>query len=100
MKSSFKEIIKSNPMVLIDFSADWCGPCKALAPILKEVKNEVGDQIKIVKIDVDRNQALANKFRVMGVPTLILYKKGELVWRQSGLVPKHDLLAVINQHAA
>lgn len=100
MKMSFKELIRSNPMVLVDFSAEWCGPCKALAPILKDVKQNMGDSLKIIKIDVDKNQVLASKYQVKGVPTMILYKNGEQVWRQSGLVPKADLLAIINQHAA
>ena len=100
MKTSFNDLIQSNRMVLVDFSAEWCGPCKALAPILKDVKDAIGDRLKIVKIDVDKNQSLASKHQVMGVPTMILYKNGEQVWRQSGRIPKPELLAVINQFAA
>ncbi|MBW2938290.1 thioredoxin [Aureisphaera sp. CAU 1614] len=96
--SSFNEIIASQKLVLVDFSADWCGPCKMLAPILKQVKDEVGDAIKIIKIDVDKNQSLASQYQVMGVPTLILYKGGKQVWRQSGVLQKHELVQLIQSH--
>ncbi len=96
--ASFNELIKGNKVVLVDFSAAWCGPCQMLAPILKDVKEELGDQLSIIKIDVDKNQALASKFHVQGVPTLILYKDGEQVWRQSGLQQKHELIRLINSH--
>ncbi|MGN5953827.1 thioredoxin [Sphingobacterium lactis] len=96
--ASFNEIIQSNALVLIDFSAGWCGPCQMLAPILKEVKDEMGDQLTIIKIDVDKNQAVAAKFQVQGVPTLILYKNGTQVWRQSGLQQKHELIRLIKSH--
>ncbi|GAA4141890.1 thioredoxin [Sphingobacterium kyonggiense] len=96
--ASFNEIIQSNALVLIDFSAGWCGPCQMLAPILKEVKDEMGDQLTIIKIDVDKNQAIAAKFQVQGVPTLILYKNGTQVWRQSGLQQKHELVRLIKSH--
>jgi thioredoxin 1 len=92
MKSSFLTIIQSHPTVLIDFYATWCGPCKTLGPILKQVKDEMGDSVKILKIDVDKNQSLAAKFQVRGVPTMILYKKGKQVWRQSGVVQKEALI--------
>lgn len=95
MKSSFQTIIASSPTVLVDFYADWCGPCKTLAPILKDLKEDLGDAIKIVKIDVDKNQPLAAKYQVRGVPTMILYKEGKQVWRQSGVVPKEQLKQVI-----
>lgn len=93
--ASFKEIISSHPKVLVDFSAEWCGPCKTLGPILHEVKEELGNEIKIVKVDVDRNNELAAKYQVQGVPTMILYKNGDQVWRQSGVLPKQELIRVI-----
>lgn len=98
MKSSFSEIIKDEKPVLVDFFADWCGPCKALAPILKQAKAELGDAVKIVKIDVDRNQPLAEKYQVRGVPTMILFKEGQQLWRQSGVVQKDDLVRLIQSH--
>lgn len=98
MKSSFSKIINSEVPVLVDFFADWCGPCKMLAPILKEVKNDLGDKIKIVKIDVDRNHNLSSTYQVRGVPTMLLFKNGKQVWRQSGVVQKADILSVIQNH--
>ncbi len=95
MKSTFSDILKSAPTVLVDFYADWCGPCKSLAPILKQVKDELGDDIKIIKIDVDNNQPLATTYQVRGVPTMILYKNGKQVWRQSGVLPKEQLIQII-----
>jgi len=98
MKSSFNTIINSDIPVLIDFSADWCGPCKMLAPVLKQVKEALGDKIKIIKIDVDKNQLLATKYQVRGVPTMLLFKNGKQLWRQSGLVQKEQLLNVVKTH--
>ena len=92
MKSKFNELLNSETPVLIDFFAEWCGPCKMLAPILKEVKDELGEGIKIIKIDVDKNQQLATKYQVRGVPTMLLFKKGKQVWRQSGVVQKNDII--------
>ena len=98
MKSSFNQIINDEKPVLVDFFATWCGPCKALAPILQDVKAELGDAVKIVKIDVDKNQELASRFQVQGVPTLILFKQGNQLWRQSGVVPKHELVQLLRSH--
>ena len=95
MKSSFDKIISEKVPVLIDFYADWCAPCKALAPILKEVKTELGAEIKIIKIDVDKNPSLANKYQVRGVPTMMLFKEGQVVWRQSGVLPKDAIIQAI-----
>lgn len=98
MKSSFSEIIKDDKPVLVDFFADWCGPCKALAPVLEDAKSDLGDTVKIVKIDVDKNQPLAEKYQVRGVPTLILFKNGQQLWRQSGVVQKSDLIKLVRSH--
>jgi len=99
MKSSFKELISSEITVLVDFHADWCGPCKMMAPILKQVKEEMGDTVKIIKIDVDKNQPLSATYQVRGVPTLLLFKNGKLVWRQSGVVQKQEIIKVIQSFA-
>jgi thioredoxin 1 len=95
MKSSFKELISSETMVLVDFHADWCGPCKMMAPILKQVKEELKDTVKIIKIDVDKNQPLAAAYQVRGVPTLLLFKNGKQLWRQSGVVQKNEIVQKI-----
>lgn len=96
--SSFNEIIQQNKPVLIDFFADWCGPCKIMSPILTDVKAALGEKVSIIKIDVDKNQSLAAKYQVRGVPTLMLFKNGQQLWRQSGVVQKNDLIALINNH--
>ena len=80
----FSEIIKSDIPTLVDFYATWCGPCKMMSPVLERIKNEMGSQVRVLKIDVDKNQDAAEKFKVRGVPTFILFKKGEIQWRQSG----------------
>lgn len=99
MKSNFSDIIKGDTVTLVDFFADWCGPCKTLAPILKSTKASLGDKVKIVKIDVDKNSELASNYQVKGVPTLILFKNGKQVWRQSGVVPEAELVKIIETHS-
>jgi len=99
MSQKFNEIIQSETPALIDFFADWCGPCKMLAPILKEVKEELGEGVKIIKIDVDKNQQLAAKYQVRGVPTMMIFKGGEQKWRQSGVLQKDDLVQMIRSYS-
>ncbi|RCW92499.1 thioredoxin [Winogradskyella arenosi] len=93
--SKFSELINQDQPVLVDFFADWCGPCKMLAPILKQVKETMGEDVSIIKIDVDKNQALASKYQVRGVPTMLLFKNGKQVWRESGVLQKDAIINVI-----
>lgn len=93
--SSFSEIINQPIPVLIDFYAEWCGPCKMMAPVLKQVKDNLGERVTIIKIDVDKNQELAAKYQVRGVPTLILFKNGKQLWRQSGVLQKDEIINII-----
>ncbi len=98
MKESLTNILNDSKPVLVDFFAEWCGPCKVQAPVLKEVKTEIGDQVRIIKIDVDQSPAVAQQYAVSGVPTLILFRNGQPVWRQSGVATKKQLVDVIRQH--
>ena len=95
MSTSFENIIKSEKPVLIDFFATWCGPCKMLAPVLKDVKDSLGERITILKIDVDKNQELSSKYQVRVVPTIILFQNGKQLWRQSGVLSKDEIIKTI-----
>ena len=95
--SSFQDVLNSGKPVLVDFFAEWCGPCKMMTPILKQAKEVLGDKATIIKVDVDRNPEAAQQFNVQGVPTLILFKNGQVKWRQSGVVQTNALVQVINQ---
>ncbi|KYP16391.1 thioredoxin [Flavihumibacter sp. CACIAM 22H1] len=94
--NSFQELINSDKPVLVDFFAEWCGPCKMMTPILKEVKGKMGDSVTIVKVDVDKNPDAARQFSVQGVPTLIVFQKGQVKWRQSGVVQARQLEQVLS----
>lgn len=97
--ATFNEIINSDQPVLVDFFATWCGPCKAMSPILDDVAKQVQGKARVLKIDVDKNQQAAAAYQVRGVPTLILFKNGKQLWRQSGVVDANQLVQLINQHS-
>ena len=90
--ASFSEIVNGDKPVLIDFYADWCGPCKMLSPIIQEVAKNLSGKVRVIKIDVDKNPALSDKFQIRGVPTMMLFKDGSPVWRQSGVLQKEQII--------
>tara|TARA_Y100000589_G_C27194167_1_gene646053 strand:- start:4941 stop:5237 length:297 start_codon:yes stop_codon:yes gene_type:complete len=94
--SAFQDLINGSTPVLIDFFADWCSPCHSMNPVIKEIKSNYGEKLKVIKIDIDKNINVAEKFQVKGVPTFIVYKKGEIVWRQSGVIEKSKFISKID----
>lgn len=95
---NFNDIIKSEKLSLVDFYATWCGPCKMMHPILEQLKDDLGDSIRIIKIDVDKNEAVSLQYRIQSVPTFMLFKSGEVLWRQSGTIRLNDLKSLISQY--
>jgi thioredoxin 1 len=96
--ATFSELINSSKPVLVDFSAEWCGPCKMMKPILEAVKADLGENATIIKVDVDKNPSVAQAYQIQGVPTLIVFKNGKAMWRQSGVVQADQLLSIINRY--
>ena len=96
--SKFSELIHQDKPVFIDFFADWCGPCKMMEPILKEAKEALGDSANIIKINIDKNSDLAHTYNIKGVPTFMIFKRGELLWRQSGMLQKNDIVTLVNHY--
>ena len=94
---NFSQLIKSNTPVLVDFFAEWCGPCIMMAPILKDLKQELGEEVTIIKIDIDKNPQIAKTYQIKGVPTFMLFKEGKMLWRQSGMLHKNDLVSIIKK---
>ena len=99
MSKTFSEMINSEMVTLVDFSAEWCGPCKMMKPVLEELKSKVGDKATVIKVDVDKNPQVAMSYQIRGVPTFILFRKGEVKWRQSGVLSLNALQQVIDQYS-
>ena len=98
-RKTFSELVNDNEQpVLVDFYATWCGPCQTLSPIVEDFARDMNNKVKVIKVDVDKNQAAAQKFNIRGVPTLILFKDGKMVWRKSGLLTKRDLISQVTEH--
>jgi thioredoxin 1 len=98
--ASFNDLIKQHKLVLVDFKADWCGPCKMMTPILKDVKRQLKDTVNIIKIDIDKNQNVAATYQVRSVPTLMLFKNGKQIWRQSGVIQSAEIIEIIGRYTS
>lgn len=96
-QKTFSEVVRSEILVLVEFTAEWCGPCKIMTPILQEVKQQLGESIKILTVDIDKNPTVSQEYRVLSVPTLLLYRKGEIVWRQAGVISVPALMEIIRE---
>lgn len=97
-RERFSDIIKGDKPVLVDFYADWCGPCKMMAPVIQEFSRDMGDKVRVLKVDVDRNPDAARAYNIQGVPTMILFRNGKVLWREAGVVPAHVLRQVVTPH--
>jgi thioredoxin 1 len=97
MPTPFSELIKSKTPLLVDFHAEWCGPCKTMSPIVEELANELKTNLKVIKIDTDKNQQVSSAYSIQGIPTFILFKEGKILWRQSGAMPKHEMMKALRQ---